>query len=164
MSHSSIIGIAKNRIVREFIKDPEIIQAIDSDSVTLPEKLINTHIFTYHQNPYTLETAGTFITIQVQIPHSFYEADQTFVKPRIEIWVISHQKHMVVDNIPKVTDNRNDYLSKLIDKKINGQSGYGIGEMKLIQNIEGAYQSDYLYRQLIFEGTDLNKSMCREDE
>ena len=43
---------------------------------------------------------------------------------------------MIVDNVPKITQNRNDYLSELIDKKINGKSGFGIGETKLISNIE----------------------------
>ena len=69
MANSSIIRKAKNKIVKEFIKDPEIVAAINSSEVTSPEKLIGTHIFNYNQNPHTLNTVGTFITIQVHIPH-----------------------------------------------------------------------------------------------
>lgn len=168
MANSSIIRKAKNKIVKEFIKDPDIIAAINSSEVkpNEPEKLINTHIFNYNQNPNTLNTVGTFITIQVHIPQSYYNdynASITRVKPTIEIWIISHEKHMVVDNVPKVTQNRNDYLSELIDNKINGKSGFGIGETTLLSNIEGAFQQDYLFRKMVFQCIDLNASLCRDE-
>lgn len=169
MANSSIVGKAKNKIVKEFIKDPDIIAAIDSSEVksSEPEKLINTHIFNYNQNPHTLNTVGTFITIQVHIPQSYYNdynASVTRVKPTIEIWIISHEKHMIVNNVPKVTQNRNDYLSELIDNKINGKSGFGIGETTLLSNIEGAFQQDYLFRKMIFQCTDLNASLCKDED
>lgn len=170
MANSSIIRIAKNKIIKEFIKDPEIIAAIDSSDINPnePEKLIGTHIFNYNQNPHTLNKVGTFITIQVHIPQNYYSDyhgnSVIHVKPTIEIWVISHEQHMTVDNVPKVTQNRNDYLSELIDNKINGKSGFGIGNTKLISNIEGASQTDYLYRKLMFQCLDLNWSLCDEDE
>ena len=169
MANSSIINKAKNKIVKEFIKDPEIIAAIKR-SVVKPnesEKLINTHIFNYNQNPHTLNIVGTFITIQVHIPQSYYadyNASVTRVKPTIEIWIISHEKHMVVDNVPKVTQNRNDYLSELIDNKINSKSGFGIGKTVLLSNIEGAFQQDYLFRKMTFQCTDLNWSLCEDED
>ena len=169
MANSSIIRKAKNKIVKEFIKDQDIIAAINSSTVqpNEPEKLINTHIFNYNQNPHTLNIVGTFITIQVHIPQSYYNdynASATRVKPTIEIWIISHEKHMNVDNVPKVTQNRNDYLSELIDNKINGKSGFGIGETILLSNVAGAFQQDYLFRKMIFQCIDLNWSLCNEDE
>ena len=163
MANSSIIGIAKNKIIKEFIKDKEIVQAIHSHTITSPEQLVNTHIFNYNQNPHTINTVETFITVQVHIPQPFSFTDSTFVKPTVEILIISHEKHMTVDNIPKVTDNRNDYLSKLIDQKLNGKSGFGIGKLKLTSNIEGSYQQNYLYRKMIFECLDLNDSKCIDE-
>ena len=165
MANSSIIGKAKNKIIKELIKDIDIIQAIGDENVTSldnAEKLVNTRIFNYHQNPTTMNIVGTFITVQVHIPTSYYE-DAAYVEPRVEIWIISHEKHMFVDNIPKVTENRNDYLSKLIDKKLNGRLDIGVGELKLESNIEGSYQKDYLYRQMTFKCKDLNKSLCSEE-
>lgn len=169
MANSSIIRKAKNRIVKEFIKDKEIIAAINSSEVKSnePEKLINKHIFDYNQNPHTLNIVGTFITIQVHIPQNYYtdyNASTIHVKPTIEIWIISHEKHMVVDNVPKVTQNRNDYLSELIDRKINNKSGFGIGETVLLSNVEGSFQQDYLFRKMIFQCLDLNWSLCEDDE
>ena len=169
MANSSIIRKAKNKIIKEFIKDQDIIAAINSSEVKSnePEKLINKHIFDYNQNPHTLNIVGTFITIQVHIPHDYYtdyKASNTRVRPTIEIWIISHEQHMNVDNVPKVTQNRNDYLSELIDNKINGKSGFGIGETVLLSNTEGAFQQDYLFRKMIFQCLDLNWSLCEEDE
>lgn len=162
MANSLIIGKVKNKVIREFIKDNDIVQAINSSDVSSPEKLIGTHIFNYHQNPNTINTVGTFITVQVHIPKSLYNS-KTFVNPTIEIWIISHERHMVVDNVPKITDNRNDYISELIDKKLNGKSGYGIGDLTLASNVEGSYQQDYVYRKMIFEGGDLNNSLCIDE-
>ena len=166
MANSSIIRKAKNKIIREFIKDKDIVAAINSNKITKPEELINTHIFDYNQNPHTLDEVGTFITIQVHIPYSYYEdyrASEVFVKPNIEIWIISHEKHMKVDNIHKITSNRNDYLSELIDNKINGKSGFGIGTTKLLSNVEGSFQQDYLFRKMIIECKDFNWSLCEEE-
>lgn len=169
MANSSIIRNAKNKIVKEFIKDQDIVAAINSSEIkpNEPEKLIGKHIFNYNQNPHTLNKVGTFITIQVHIPQSYYNdynASVTRVKPTIEIWIISHEQHMVVDNVPKVTQNRNDYLSELIDNKINGKTGFGIGETVLLSNIEGAFQQDYLFRKMIFQCVDINASLCKEEE
>ena len=132
---------------------------------------MNNHIrliFDYNQNPHTLNKVGTFITVQVHIPQSYYndywDKSKVHVYPSIEIWIISHEKHMIVDNIPKVTQNRNDYISELIDRKINGKRGFGIGETKLISNTEGAFQNDYLYRKLVFQCLDLNSSLCEDED
>ena len=169
MANSSIIKKAKNKIIKEFIKDKDIVAAINSSTIkpNESEKLINTHIFNYNQNPHTLNIVGTFITIQVHIPHDYYtdyKSAANRVRPTIEIWIISHENHMAVENVPKVTQNRNDYLSELIDNKINGKTGIGIGETILLSNIEGAFQQDYLYRKMIFQCLDLNWSLCDEDE
>lgn len=163
MANSTIIGKSKKKIIKEFIKDPEIIKALDNPNLNpnQTEKYINTCIFDYGRNPFTIEEVETFITVQVHIPETWFRS-KPFVKPKIEIWIISHQRHMKVDNIPKITINRNDYLSELIDKKINGRYDLGFGELNLIENVEGEFQQDYLYRRMIFEGTDLNVSKCED--
>lgn len=162
MANSSIIKKAKNKIIKEFIKDTSIVQAINSSNITSPEKLKGTHIFDYHQNPNTINTVETFITIQVHIPQSY--TGKIYIYPTIEIWIISHEKHMIVDNIPKINENRNDYLSELIDLKLNGRSDFGIGELQLVSNIEGSYQKDYVYRKMIFETKDVNDNLCDKYE
>lgn len=167
MANSSIIGKVKNKIIKEFIKDKEIIAALDAQCESSPEELVNHHIFDFHQNPNTITTVKTFITIQVHIPQSFNSyygsSSNTYVYPTIEIWIISNHSHMVVNNVPKVTKNRNDYLSELIDRKLNGRSDFGLGKLTLDSNIEGSYQMDYPYRKMTFRCVDLNNSLCEEE-
>lgn len=169
MANSSIIGKVKNKIVREFISDDAIVKAIDSHNpnVVEPEDLIYTHIFDYNQNPFTLKEVQTFITIQVHIPearYSYSKQQTTFVNPTIEIWITSHEKHMKVDNVPKITQNRNDYISSLIDKKLNGSIDYGLGKLYLSANKEFSYEKDYACRTMIFTATDLNNSLCVDED
>lgn len=171
MANSTIIGKIKNKIIRELISDDIIVKAIDSHNpkVKEPEDLIYTHIFDFNQNPYTLQDVQTFITIQVHIPEDrtysrSLDGKRVFVKPTIEIWITSHEDHMRVNNISKITQNRNDYLSALIDKKLNGATDYGIGEIQLKSNVESSYEKDFLMRVMIFETKDLNDSLCKDED
>lgn len=168
MANSSIIETIKNKLVKELIKDKRIVEAIDSSKISKdsPEELINTHIFDYAQNPNTINTTDTFITIQVHIPYTRemeISGKSTYVKPTLEIYIISHEDHMIVKNIPKVKSNRNDYISRLIDEKFNGASNFGIGDMTLLSNTEGSIQQNYSFRKLVFQCVDLNNSLCREE-
>ena len=45
MANSSIIGKIKRKIIRDFIRDPEIVSAINNTECSEPEELINTSIF-----------------------------------------------------------------------------------------------------------------------
>ena len=164
MANSTIIGKIKRRLIKEMIKDESIINAIDSPDVVVPDKLIGTHIFDFNQDPNTLQKVITFITIQVHIPENRYSNDNFFVSPTIEIWIISHEKHMIVDNVPKVKENRNDYISTLLDKRLNGKYNYGIGKIVLVSNVEGSFQQDYLFRKMTFKGVDMNSSVCEDED
>ena len=173
MANGTIITDLKNAVIKEIINDESLFYAIDSpdiDSVEDADSLVNKNIFTYHQNPETILKTETFLTIQVHIPKG-YGRSKVLITPTLEIWIISHQGHMKVNNIPKIIDNRNDYISKLLDKKFNGRNVLGgssnsknnlhlCGSLKLVSNTEGAFNSDFLYRRMIFETVDVNDSVC----
>lgn len=165
MANSFIVGDTKNQIIKDFIKDDEIIQALNPQGITLEnsEKLVNKYIFNFAQNPITLNEVQTFITVQTNITNRHF-ANNRYVDSSVEIWIISHEDNMVVDNVPKITENRNDYLSRLIDSKLNGSRRFGTGELVLTKNVEGAIQKDWLYRCLVFEVTDINDSFCKSWE
>lgn len=165
MANSFIVGDAKNKIIKDFIKDDAIIKAIDPVGINLKnsEELINKYIFNFSQNPHTINDVKTFITVQTNITNRHF-ANNRYVDSAIEIWIISHEEHMIVDNVPKVTENRNDYLSRLIDNKLNGSYRFGVGRLELAQNVEGAIQQDWLYRKLVFEVVDVNNSYCNMEE
>lgn len=175
MANSTLITDLKQAVIKEIINDESFFYAINSPDITdidCADELVYTHIFPYHQNPETIEKVITFLTIQVHIPKP-YDRNKTWVVPKLEIWVFSHHSHMKVNNIPKITDNRNDYISKLLDKKFNGRDTLGgskndkynlhlYGKLDLVANVEGAFSKDFLYRQLIFEMKDINNSLCDE--
>lgn len=173
MANSTLITNVKNAVIKELINDEAIFYAINSPdikSIDDADKLVYSHIFPFHQNPETIEKEITFITLQVHIPKP-HDRFRTWVLPRLDIWIFSHNRCMKVDNIPKITDNRNDYISKLLDKKFNGRSVIGgskndennlhlYDKLDLIGNVEGAFSKDFLYREMMFEMRDLNNSLC----
>lgn len=172
MANSQIISELKNRVITDLINDDDIIMAIDCPDKDKPNwepiYLLNTketedmgftpHIFRELQNPDLITKNITFIVIEVSIPKSYGE-NRTWVKPTLSILIISHVDHMRVDNIIGISDNRNDYLSILIDKKFNNVATYG-NDVCLISNEATVYSDKFLGRTLTFEGIDLNDSLC----
>ena len=62
--------------------------------------------------------------------------------------------------LPTISKNRMDYLAELLDKKFNGRRDFGYSGLVLQSNIEDNLNDRFKYRQLIFEATDLNDSVC----
>ena len=164
MPNSSIIDDMKTRVQDAILADPLLVKAIDAKDVTEDNvaDLIGTHIFTFAQNPNLVQSSETFLTIQVHIPQ-YNSPDYRWVHPVLEIWIISHNRHMRVNNIPRIRANRNDFISQLLDEKFNGSTDFGYGQMFLQLNTEGVHgdNSDFLYRRMVFVTKDLSRSTCR---
>lgn len=160
-------------IIKELVKDEAIFNAIDSSEIKNfknANKLVYKHIFPYGRVPETITETMTLITIQVHIREGRFR-NKIFITPTIEFRIYSHQDHMEVKNIPKISDTRNDYLSRLIDHKFNGRSSFGgnkdpqydistYGSLDLVLNEENSTPQGFLYRRMIFETKDLNSSIC----
>lgn len=164
MPNSSIIDDMKTRVQDAILADPLLVKAIDAKDITEDNvaDLIGTHIFTFAQNPNLVQSSETFLTLQVHIPQ-YNTPDYRWVHPVLEIWIISHNRHMRVDNIPRIRANRNDFISQLLDEKFNGSTDFGYGQMFLQLNTEGVHgdNSDFLYRRMVFVTKDLSRSTCR---
>lgn len=174
MANSSYITMLKRTIKNEIVCDPLMVKAIGSpnyDSSDLDfsaEDVGNNFIFTWNQNPSTITEEITFITLQVHI-NSYNEK---WVKPTLEIWIYSNNGHMELkaSEFPGIVANRNDYLSQLLDNKFNGRTYLGnenevekinlLGELRLVSNVESAYNTDFVCRRMIFETKDINDSFC----
>lgn len=161
MANSTSISEFKERVVSAIAHDDALFYAIDASDCENGGDLINTHIFKYNQNPHTIVENVTFITIMVHTRAR--DSSGTFVTPTLEIWIYSHNDHMKMDY--KVTkDNRNDYISMLLDDMFNGSTKYGgIGKLQLTSNTEGVYNEKFLYRRMIFETIDISDSFCSND-
>ena len=161
MANSTSISEFKERVVDAIARDKDIFYAFDAKDCENGADLIGTHLFKYNKNPETITEAITFITIMVHTePLDKRRHEYTFIIPTLEIWIYSHNDHMKMDS--KITkDNRNDYLSMLLDEKFNGSTEYGgIGKLSLVYNQEGTFNQKFLYRRLVFKTIDVNDSFC----
>ena len=80
MANSSIVGKAKNAIIRKLIQNEDIVKAINATNIEENDELINTHIFNYDQNPNTINDVLTFIIVLVHIPKVFDKNNSTAKK------------------------------------------------------------------------------------
>lgn len=160
MANSTSISDFKERVVKAIVKDSTLFNAFDAKDCENGGDLLGTHIFKYNKNPNTIDEVVTFLTIMVNTKSKGKTG--TFVIPTLEICIYSHYNHMDMDY--KITkDNRNDYISMLLDQKFNGSTEYGgIGALQLTSNTEGSYNEKFLYRRMIFETTDINDSFCND--
>lgn len=174
MANSSTISLIKRKVKCEIVNDSDIVKAIGSPNYDISdpdwsgEDVGDNYLFTWNQNPDTIKEEITFITLQVHT--DAYR--EKWVKPTLEIWIYSHNRHMKLNprDFPGIAENRNDYLSKLFDGKFNGRTSLGtdddltklnlIGELKLTSNREGVFNADFVYRRMLFETRDINNSLC----
>lgn len=164
MANSKIISDIKDKIIKALISDEEIVSIIDAPDINIDEadQLVDRQIFRYNQNPNTITKAQTFITVLVDLIQNYY--NKAFAIANVEIGIQSHESRMNIKDKPWITDNRNDYLSILIDKKFNGKYLAGFGEMELYDNREGSLITDYLYRRMVFNIQDISDSMCDDQD
>ena len=84
---------------------------------------------------------------------------QVWEHPFLTVRLICHQDKMVLKKAG-VSANRLDYLSTLIDKLLNDTDGWGFGKLSLVSNTEGSMSTTFKYREMIFQGQDLNVGKC----
>lgn len=137
--------------------DEDIIYALD---VTEEERedLIYSRIFPYYRIPNTTTEALTYILVEINI-RSRSQRTNLYSYPTIIFTILAHQSKMPL-HMAGISSTRIDYLGELIDNKYNGSVGFGIGKLELVSNIADNLDAHYRYRQLIFQGVDLNDRLC----
>lgn len=164
MANSIVISDLKERVVDAIAHDDTIFRAFDAKDCENGGDLLGKYIFKYNRNPETITDVVTFMTVMVHIEArttGYWQKGQntTFITPVLDIWIYSHYEHMDMDY--PIKDNRNDYLSMLIDEKLNGSTDFGgIGKLSLVQNTEGSIAQKFLYRNMVFKTIDVNDSFC----
>ena len=158
MANGTSISEFKEKVVKKICSDDTLFYAFDAKDCENGGDLPNTHIFKFNKNPNTITEAITFMTVMVHT--KVRDRDGLFVTPTLEFWIYSHNDHMKMDY--KITkDNRNDYISMLLDDMFNGTTEYGgIGKLRLMSNTEGTFNEKFLYRRMIFETVDISDSFC----
>lgn len=175
LANSDLISHLKSAVTKELLNDEALFYAIDSSEITdftKADLLMYKHIFPYHRKTEDTTDAGTFITFQVHI-REMSSWDKRWISVILEFYIYSHDFHMEVNHNPKTSDNRNDYIAELLDKKFNGRSSFGNNEapendihlydsLDLTLNEEDATPQGLLYRHLMFRTKDLNHIPCNQ--
>lgn len=162
MANSLSIIKWKNRILSELQNDDEIINALGLNKGEDAEDLIYVRLFPYYFIPQTQEDVKTYILVEIDIPQTrqrYSETSSIYSKPIITFTVLSHQKDITL-NLIGSSAVRTDYIAALIDEKYNGKSGFGFKDLSVLSNTAGSFNSVYRYRQIVFEGVDLNDAIC----
>lgn len=156
MPNSSAISSWKNKAINMILSNDEILSLFEKSDEEL-ENIVYSNIFPYGYTPETQGNTDLYITIQCSIPQMAYR--QVWEHPFLTIRLICHQDKMRL-NKAGVSATRLDYLSMLIDKLLNGTSGWGYGELSLVSNTEDSMSEKYKYREMIFQSKDLNNDLC----
>ena len=170
MTNRSIISKLKANAVEELLADEQLFAAINSPDIKEFEQaksLLNKHIFSYYQDPETLNKTITYLNIETHLPKSELK-DAKWFTPTLEIWIISHRSCINFTEPAILVSNRNDYIAELLEENFNGRTSIGLtntnqpfslfGTLTLQSNIEGTLGQDYLYRNLLFRTISLNSS------
>ena len=176
MAHSEIITKLKQTVMKQIVNNREIVDAIDSpdsvledwipiyliDSLATSETEFTPHIYSYYKFPQIIEKDITFLSVMVNT--TGYE-DSNMLRAELHIVIFTHKTHMLMKQAT-VVDNRNDYISKLLDNQFNGKTlkyddkDIYIGKFYLAKNAEDSYDENFLMRHLVFICNDINASVC----
>lgn len=156
MPNSSAISDWKGKAISMILSNDEILSLFEKTDEEL-EDIVYSNIFPFGYIPDTQRNVELYITIECSVPKMLFR--QVWEHPFLTIRLICHQDKMRL-NKAGVSATRLDYLSMLIDKLLNGTSGWGYGKLSLVSNIEDSLSEKYKYREMIFQGQDLNEELC----
>lgn len=158
MANSEFISFAKNKILSDLQNDALFLQVLGVTDEEIDEGLVWTRLFPCD---YIYDGTQTMVKTYVCIEVDIKSTGNTglYVYPTIIFTIISHQDDVML-NMAGVSKTRPDYLGEIIDEMFNGKSGFGYGNLILINNNHGSYDKTYRYRQLIFRGIDMNDNLC----
>jgi hypothetical protein len=142
----------KNELMKTLCSNKEIVRLVtDSSSAPVPNyDLAYSQIFPYEYIPDVVETGKTFICFDVDIASV---ADKTYYVPAVYLWVFTHKSKMRLDE----GGIRVDKLASEIDKELNGNRNFGLGELNLSSVRRFSPISDYQGRVLSYSAKDFNR-------
>ena len=145
----------KNRLIAAIINTPEIIEAMDVDPA---EDVMYNHIFPTMRIPDTETEKKTYICMKVDI--NVNTGKNTAVKSvSIMFMVLTHQDLQRVSKGIAKGNVRTDYISEQLETLFN-DAGIGIGQTKLVSNVEDNIDARHPCRFLRFDTHISNQAYC----
>lgn len=156
MANSYEIIEYKQKAMSLIVNNEAIIELIDEKDAEYPDDLINTNLFSHLRVPETEKEAKTYILLTVDVPTNRSQ-NNLFKNVVFTVVVATHQGNM---HIPRRAGNRVDLLAYEIDKLFNGSDVFGVGELKLLSNIEGFADKTHPCRTIKFTVEDFDNKRC----
>lgn len=151
--NSAELSEYKLNIIRQFIKDEELVKLIDPhNEFEYPDEMIYERLFPFARIPDTEEEVKTYITITIDVP-SIGDKNDIVRNVTISIRAITHSDLM---KVPSQNGTRIDLISAKVDEILNESYDFGIGKVTLFSNTEHTLDFKHFYRELRFKTMDLN--------
>ena len=142
----------KNLFMKEMCSNEKIVQLVTgNDAAKVPNhELPYTQLFPYEFIPETENDAKTFICFDVDI---LSVPNKTYYLPVLYVWLCAHKSRMRLPEGGVLIDK----LSEEINKVLNGNRFYGLGQLMLASVGRFKPTTDYLGRVLVYRAVDFNK-------
>lgn len=141
----------KNELMKILCSNKAIMQLMtDDENVPVPNhKMAYKKIFPFEYIPDTVDKGDTFICYDVDI---IDVENKTYLYPAIYIWIFTHKSKL---RLPK-GGARLDSLAVEINKELNGNRCFGLGELYLKRVERFVPIDDYQGRCLVYHAKDFN--------
>lgn len=157
MSYEKQISEAKQSIMNMLVNSPNIVAAIDNDSIKSPDDLIYDNLWYSFRIPDTEVEKKTYICIKINVSSDSSENNMVNIMD-IYFLIVTHQDLMRVprDSIAYGC-TRIDYIAGQIEGILNNAIGIGFGKIRLLSSVEDAVDATHPCRILRFRGSVSNK-------
>jgi hypothetical protein len=125
---------------------------------SIPESLINTHVFQFLRIPAVQTPATSYVLMAVEFTN-VNRTNQAYHDVVVTLWAMAHQDVMGF-SLPETRRpcTRIDYISQELRKMYEGQAKYGFNRLDLVRRREVIINDGlYHYVELVFNTNDLRK-------
>lgn len=142
----------KNLLMKDLCKNDAIVKLVTGNAkARVPNHdLAYSQIFPFEFVPETEDESRTFICFDVDI---LRVPNKTFYIPALYIWVFAHKSKLRMSEGRLLLDT----LSAELDKMLNGNRYFGLGDLKLYSVTRFAPITDYRGRCLTYSARDFNR-------
>ncbi len=142
----------KNELMKTLCCNENIVRLITDSSISsVPNSSLSyKQIFPFEYIPDTSDEGKTFICFDVDIARVI---DKTYYRPVLYIWIITHKSKLRLNE----GGVRTDQLAAEIDRELNGNRYFGLGELELHSVSRFSPITDYQGRIMTYTAKDFNR-------
>ena len=141
----------KSRLMMDICSNEEVVKLLTNnpDAIVPNTQLPYTQVFPFERVPTETDDAKTFICFDVDV---ISVENRTYYIPIIYLWIFTHESMMRTDNGIRI-----DRISSALDKHLNGNRFYTLGELELDTVTRFVPTKTYLGRVVTYVGKEFNR-------